>query len=281
MSSRRSFLRNSTFGLTAAALAPISTKKDGVFPQKESKPDLLSVGIAGYTFHHLDIDQSIVIMQQVGVSALSIKDFHLPLNSSQSTIDEVKRRFNSAGISIYAAGVIYMRNETEADQAFSYAKKLGVDLIIGSPAYDLLPYAEKKVREENIRIAIHNHGPEDKLYPGPKDIYDRINKMDSRMGICLDIGHALRAGADPARSVSDFSSRIFDLHIKDLADNSSSDKAVPLGRGIIDIPSLVKALQQIQFKGRCSIEFEQEVKDPLPGIAESTGFFRGVMSALS
>ncbi len=268
--------------MSATAFYPFTGSNNTIDQLTEkSFPDLLHMGIAGYTFNHMSIDQSIAIMQQVGINALSIKDFHLPLNSSQSAIDEVKNKFQSAGITIYAVGVIYMKSQAEVDQAFEYAKKTGVDLIIGAPNYELLPYVEQKTKSYNIKIAIHNHGPEDKLYPGPKDVYDRVKNMDNRMGLCLDIGHAVRAGAEPSKAVSDFGPRIFDLHIKDLADASASDKAVPVGRGIIDFPALVNALKKIKFGGRCSIEFEQEVKDPVPGIAESAGFFRGVMRGVS
>jgi sugar phosphate isomerase/epimerase len=239
------------------------------------------MGIAGYTFHNVALEQCILMMQQVGVNALSIKDFYIPLNSSQEKIDEVLGKFRSAGITVYAAGVIYLKTNAEVDQAFDYAGKLGIKLIIGVPNYELLPYVEQKVKSTKIRIAIHNHGPEDKLYPGPKEVYDRIKDLDPGIGLCLDIGHALRAGQDPVKAVPAYARRLFDLHIKDLAKNTAEETSVPLGKGIIDIPALVKALNQIQFGGRCSLEYEVNEKDILPGLAESVGFFRGVNQALA
>ena len=269
-------------GLTAVGLFPFLEGHSAASrPELSSTADALQIGMAGYTFHNMNIDQSIAILQQVGISALSIKDFHLPLDSSPETIDEVTAKFRSAGIAIYAAGVIYMKTNADVDRAFEYAKKIGVQLIIGSPAYELLPYVEGKTKTYDIRLAIHNHGPEDKLYPGPKDIYERISRMDPGMGICLDIGHALRAGVNPVQAVSDFGNRIFDLHIKDLYEATPTDKPAIVGRGIIDFPGLVTALKKIHYTGRCSIEFELPVKDPVPGIAESVGFFRGVVRTLN
>jgi sugar phosphate isomerase/epimerase len=58
--------------------------------------------------------------------------------------------------------------------------------------------------------------------------------------------------------------------------NAKDAKGVELGRGVIDIPALIKALKKIKFNGKCSIEFELDMKDPLPGIAESVGYFHGV-----
>lgn len=273
MSSRRKFLQTTALSFTAAGLSPIIKAADAI-PTQAKK--LLDVGMAGYTFLNFNVDQTIAMMKRVGVNFLSIKEFHLPLNSTPEKIGEVKQKFIEGGITIYAAGVIYMKTKEEVDRAFNYAKNLGVDLIVGVPTVELLPYSEEKVKEHNIRLAIHNHGPEDKLYPSPSNVITQIEKMDKRMGLCLDIGHSLRAGTEPSKAVRDYGSRIFDLHIKDLKSNAKDAKATELGRGVIDVPSLVKALNKIRFAGKCSIEFEMDMKDPLPGIAESVGYFHAV-----
>ena len=237
----------------------------------------LQLGIAGFTFAHVPVDQGIAMMKRVGVGALSIKDFYLPLDSTAATIQSVKEKFMASGIKIYAAGVIYMKAQAEVDRAFEYAKMLGVDLIVGVPNPELLAYTEQKVKTYNIRVAIHNHGPEDKLYPSPVDVYDHIKGLDIRMGLCLDIGHAARAGANPVEVIGKYGSRIFDLHVKDLAVISREAKPIELGRGVLDIAGVVKALTRIGYTGYCSIEHEMDMNDPLPGIAESAGFFRGVV----
>jgi sugar phosphate isomerase/epimerase len=275
MASRRKFIRNAALGLTGAAIFPTTDKAGSSFAKKEN-PNKLPVGIAGYTFLHFDIPQSIQMMQRVDVRFMSIKDFHLPLNSSQEKIDEVKKQFADAGITIYGVGVIYMKTKDAVDQAFDYAKKVGVPLIVGVPDHDLIDYSEQKVKEHNIKLAIHNHGPEDKLYPSPKDVYERIKNKDGRMGLCLDIGHAMRAGVEPAKAVKEFGKRIFDLHVKDVTKAEQDGQAIEAGRGIIDFPAFVKALRKINYPGYCSIEFEKDMKDPLPGIAESVGYFKGV-----
>src|ERR1700722_3272441 len=238
----------------------------------------LQLGIAGFTFLHVPLDQGIAMMKRVGIGALSIKDFYLPLDSGADKISSVMGQFSAAGIKVYAAGVIYMKTQQEVDKAFAYAKAIGVDLIIGSPNIELLGYVEQQVKGYGIRLAIHNHGPEDKLYPSPVDVYEHVKGLDGRIGLCLDIGHAARAGADPAKVVRDYGSRIFDLHIKDLAVISREAKPIELGRGVLDIPNLVKALLKIRYAGYCSIEHEMDMNDPLPGVAESAGYFRGVQN---
>ena len=251
----------------------------GSFALQRAMPlDTLQLGIAGYTFLHVPVNGAIAMMKRVGVNNLSIKDFFLPLDSTPDTIHAVFAKFQTAAIRIYAAGVIYMKTTAEVDRAFEYARVLGVGLIIGVPNPELLSYTEQKVKSSGIRLAIHNHGPEDKLYPSPVDVYEHVKGLDERIGLCLDIGHAARAGADPVKVVNDYGSRIFDLHIKDLAAISREAKPIELGRGVLDIPALVKALIKTRYAGYCSIEHEMDMNDPLPGIAESAGYFRGVQN---
>jgi sugar phosphate isomerase/epimerase len=262
-------------------LPVVGVGKKGLRNMGERLPlDALQLGIAGYTFLHVPVDGAISMMKRVGVTNLSIKDFFLPLDSAADTIHGVSAKFKDSGIRIYAAGVIYMKTAAEVDRAFEYARELGVGLIIGAPNPELLPHVEERVKATGIRIAIHNHGPEDKLYPSPVDVYDHVKGLDERIGLCLDIGHAARAGADVVKVVKEYGPRIFDLHIKDLAVISKEAKPIELGRGVLDIPGLLAALVKLRYAGVCSIEHEMDMNDPLPGIAESAGFFRGVVKTL-
>jgi sugar phosphate isomerase/epimerase len=283
MTSRRRFLQTAGLGLAGLPVAGAAVMGSGVMSNGTGSRlplDTLQLGIAGYTFLHVPLDGAIAMMKRVGVSNLSIKDFYLPLDSGADRIHSVAGQFQAAGIRIYAAGVIYMKTQAEVDRAFAYARDLGVNLIIGAPNPELLSYMEQRVKTSGIRVAIHNHGPEDKLYPSPVDVYEHIKGLDERIGLCLDIGHAARAGADLVKVVNDYGSRIFDLHIKDLKVISRQAEPIELGRGVLDIPGLLNALIKMKFGGVCSIEHEMDMNDPMPGIAESAGFFRGVIRTL-
>ncbi len=268
-------------GAAAAGFAPLLSKANPKAFHASAPATVLRLGIAGYTFSQSTIPQAIAMMQRVNIKSFSLKDVLLPLNSTKDKIDEVVKTFADAGISIYAVGVIYMKTQQDVDQAFAYAKMVGVDMIVASPLYELLPYVEKKVKEYNIRVAIHNHGPEDKEYPTPGDVYDHIKKLDSRMGLCLDIGHTQRDDIDPAAAYLKYYDRIMDMHIKDVTAATKDGKSLELGRGVIDIPSLVKALYKKGYAGYCSFEHEKDAKDPLPGLAECVGFFNGVCNTIN
>ena len=278
MSSRRNFIQKTALSLAGSAVIPLLGKGEVDHANgKDSSP--LAVGVAGYTFAKFDLDQSITMMKRLGVQNLSVKDIHLPLNSSDERIKTAMAKYKDAGINVYTVGVIYMRTKEAVDQAFQYAKKVGVNMIVGVPAYDLIDHAELQVKTYDIKLAIHNHGPEDALYPAPKDVYDRIKNRDVRMGMCIDIGHSVRAGSLPEKAIRDYRDRLFDLHIKDVSIAAKEGKSIEIGRGVINFPAVVESLRKIKFQGICSIEYEKDMTDPLPGIAESIGYFKGVMAS--
>ncbi len=280
MLSRKHFIQKAAVGIGASLSLPLLSNaaniQSGSFKKNQNA---LPVGIAGYTFARFDLEKSIAMMKRVGIQNISVKDIHLPLNSNEEKIKSVLSQFASANINVYTVGVIYMKTKQAVDEAFDYAKRVGVNMIVGVPNYDLLDYTEEKVKASNIKIAIHNHGPEDAMYPGPQQVWDRIKNRDSRMGLCLDIGHAHRAGVDLVKAIKDYKSRLFDLHIKDVTAASKDGKAIEIGRGTIDFEAVTNALYKINYPGVCSIEFEKDMTDPLPGIAESAGYFRGILAA--
>jgi len=252
--------------------------RPGPQPAPETN-EKFNVGMAGYSFRHFNLDQTLEMMQKCDVKYLCIKDFHLPLTSNEKEIAEFHNKLNSKGVTGYAVGPIYMRSEKEIDDAFTYAKRVGVILIVGVPNYDLLPYVDKKVKENDMLYAIHLHGPDMELYPDADDVWDNVKELDPRIGMCLDVGHDTRNGKDPVADLKKYHSRVFDIHIKDVTDASKAGYSVEIGRGIINFPAFVKMLREVGYTGMCSLEHERNMKDPLQGIAESLGYFRGVITA--
>jgi sugar phosphate isomerase/epimerase len=250
-------------------------------PDNSQNPaDSFKLAIAGYTFAKINLDQSLAMMKRVGVNYLGVKDFHLPLDSSKDVIDQTLAKMKSFGVEPYGVGPIYMRSETAVDQAFAYARRVGVSLLVGVPDVPLLPYVEKKVKEYNIRLAIHNHGPDMQLYPGAVDVWKEIKDLDTRIGFCLDIAHSVRLGQDPFEDILRYIDRIFDFHIWDVDKPEKAGRCIEAGRGIIDFPKFFRILRELKYNGTCSLEYGKDMSDPLPGVAESIGYFRGVLAGL-
>ena len=173
-----------------------------------------------------------------------------------------------------------MNSDAEVNQAFEYAKYAGITTIVGSPKPQLLELVNKKVQQYDIKVAIHNHGPTDKTYPTPASAYEKIKELDRRIGLCIDIGHTQRAGVDPSESAERFADRLLDVHIKDVSAAEPEGHTVEIGRGVIDIPKFVRTLLKLGYAGVVSFEYEKDESDPLPGLAESVGYVRGVLATI-
>lgn len=275
---RRNFIKTTGTGILATGIpAFVSYSKSA--PSGNS-PYPFSLAIAGYTFAKFDLDQSLVMMKRVGVKYLGVKDFHLPLDSTKEVIDQTLAKMKSFGVEPYGVGPIYMKTEAAIDQAFAYARMVGVNILVGVPDPPLLPYAEKIVKKYDIRMAIHNHGPDLPLYSSPEDIWKDIKNLDSRIGFCFDIAHAARLGLDPIEAYIKYKERIYDMHFWDVDKPEKAGWCVEAGRGIIDFPKFFRTLRDEKYNGTCSLEYGKDMNDPLPGIAESIGYFRGVLAGI-
>jgi inosose dehydratase len=238
------------------------------------------LGIASYTFRAFPLDKVIAMTSRLGVKKLTLKDMHLPLHSSESAIRSIREKISAAGLVLSSAGVVYMKTEDEIRNAFAYAKMAGLGFMVGVPEQGLLAIAEKYVRETGIALAIHNHGPTDESYPSPESIYSRVAAMDRRMGLCIDIGHTQRLGLDPSVEFERFADRILDVHIKDVSSSDAKGDTVEIGRGVIDIPKFLATIRRLRYSGTLHFEHEKDEMDPLPGLAESVGYVRGVLAAM-
>jgi len=241
--------------------------------------ETFKVGMAGYTFVKFDIDKTLETLKQTDVHYLCIKNFHLPLNSTDEQIAAFHKKLKDYDVTGYAVGPLYMKTEAEVDKVFDYARRVGVKLIVGVPNYELLPYVDKKVKEYDMKLAIHLHGPDIKIYPDAEDVWNHVKDLDPRIGMCLDVGHDTRAGKDPVADLKKYHSRVFDIHIKDVTAPTKLGYSLEVGRGIIDFPAFVKMLRKVKYDGVCSLEHERNMSNPFMGIAESIGYFRGVIAA--
>ena len=238
------------------------------------------LGLASYTLRKFKLDETLAMTKRLDFKYICFKSMHLELDSTQAEIEAAVAKVKEAGLTLYGGGVISMKNEPDVHRAFDYAKAAGMKVIIGKPVLELLPLVNKKVKQYDIKVAIHNHGPTDKLYPTPGSAYEKIKHLDARIGLCNDIGHTQRAGVDPSVSGEKYADRLLDVHIKDVSEATAKGKGIEVGRGVIDIPKFLKTLVKIKYSGIVSFEYEKDADDPLAGLAESVGYVRGVLAAI-
>ncbi len=283
--SRRSFVRigasAAALGAFGGSLAPFRTARASAESAGDDAWRGLKVGIATYSYKELSTEEAVRSTKRLGVSYASIKDFHLPLQSTKEQRREVARMFRDAGITLLSCGVVSLSDdEGEVRNAFEYARDAGIPTIVCKPTRASLSMLDGMVKEFDIRLAIHNHGPEDKVWPSPYDAWEVIQSLDERIGLCIDVGHTIRCGVDPAESIRKCAGRLYDVHLKDLESTEGRSKPTEIGRGVLDTRSILQALLDIGFAYHVGLEYEKDLKDPIPGVAESIGYTRGMLSGM-
>ena len=280
--SRREFIRSGAF-LTASFAAPNFVPGYPQKPPSASGAGPIHLGLASYTFRNFTRSQLIAFMKQLDVSDLNAKDVkdHLPLDpeGEQAALAD----YAAAGIKLHAAGAIYFSKNDDADirAQFDYSKRAGIPVIVaGDPTEETLPKIEKLAKEYDIRIAIHNHGPEDKLWPSPLDVLKAVRNMDPRMGCCIDVGHTARAGTDLVEAIRQAGPRLFNIHMKDLANFHDKESQVAVGEGVMPVRKMFEALIAMKYRGFVDLEYEIHPDDPMPGVTTSFSYMRGMLAEL-
>ncbi len=300
--SRLDFMKASLAGMAAVAVsgcATTSTAAPACAPKGacgEKKPIKFKFGLAGYTMHKKTLDETLAVLRKTDIHYLCVKDFHLPLKATDAEMAAFKEKCAKAGVNPYAAGPLYTKTNEDVRRFFEYAKRFGFKTVVGVP-YDpadakdswnkrvgsrkQLEYIDKLVKEFDIRYAIHNHGPASpNMYPDVAYGWNLVKDLDPRIGFCMDVGWEYGCGKDPAETIRQYGSRIYDLHFKNFEKNKPNGASTPLPRGKINFVKVLKALRDIGYAGVCALEYERDFQDNIVPIAECVGYYRGLVDAL-
>jgi len=276
--SRRNFLRSGA--ITGATLS--ASRDAHLFAQSglTNAASPIRLGLASYTFRNFSRAQLIGFMKQLNILALNAKDIkdHLPMDPAAEA--QALADYAAANIKLHAAGAVYFPKDEDDDirSKFEYCKRAGIGVVVaGDPDPATLPRIEKFVKEYDIQFAIHNHGPEDKLWHSPLDVLNAVKNMDPRMGCCIDVGHTARAGTDVVQAIRAVGPRLFNMHMKDLTDFTSKESQVAVGDGIMPVKGIFEALVAIRYPGFVDLEYEIHGDDPMPGVIASFAYMRGVL----
>jgi sugar phosphate isomerase/epimerase len=278
--SRRRFLGTAA---AAAAWTTFGTLPDVGTPLLAASPSgALKLGVASYSMREFTLDQALEMAKTLGVMRMTFKDVHVPHTDPPEVTRARRAQIEAAGITIMGGGTITIPDDpAQIEKEFVYARNAGFPLIYVDPVPAALDTLERLAKSYDIRVAIHNHGPEDKRWPRPQDAYAAIRSRDRRLGLCIDVGHTTRTGTDPVQACRDCRDRLYDMHVKDLASMSEKESQVAVGRGVIDFPALFRTLIEIGYQGQVGLEYEINARNPLPGMIESMAYMRGVLAAVT
>jgi sugar phosphate isomerase/epimerase len=278
--SRRNFVSVGAMA-AAASVVPKPALAQKAHANRGKAP--VQLGLASYTFRNFDRAQLIGFMKELNLHSLNAKDVkdHLPMDLAEES--KALADYAAAGIEVNGAGAIYFPKDEDDDirSKFEYCKRAGIRVIVaGDPTPQTLPRIEKFVKEYDIRFAIHNHGPEDKIWHSPLDVLNAVKNMDPRMGCCIDVGHTARTGTDVVQAIQQVGPRLFDIHMKDLTDFTSKESQVAVGQGIMPVREIFETLIAMKYKGFVDLEYEILPQNPMPGVIESFAYMRGVLAGM-
>ena len=278
---RRDAMKLTALGLAGALGASGAPKKWPVKPGGDGFGGL-KVGLTSYTTRELSLDETIAALQRFEVGYISLKSHHLPLDSTKAERQEVGRKVADAGLQLMGCGVLELHNdEKQIRDTFDYCVDVGAPVAVSGPRRDALEAIDRVIRDyDNLKVAIHNHGPEDEDFPSPTGVFKMIQGLDKRIGCCVDVGHTFRLAEDPVRALKTVASRLYDVHMKDVTATGEQPPMTPVGRGVIDHPAILRTLVELNFSYQVALEWEGEENDPLPGMAESYGYMRGVLAGV-
>ena len=244
--------------------------------------DPIRLGVASYSLRNFTREQAIEMTRTLGARYINFKSVHLPYEASPHEFATAKSELAAAGLQLVGGGTITFETDTDegVKQYFDYAGAAGMPTIVCTCKPAVLRRIEKFARQYDIKVAVHNHGPEDENFPSPYDVLKYVKSMDPRMGLCIDLGHTVRTGTDPVKAIADAGPRVHDMHAKDLRDLKDAESQCVVGEGKIPFPEIFRQLRAVKYKGYVNLEYEIEPDNPLPGMQRSFAYMRGVAAGL-
>jgi sugar phosphate isomerase/epimerase len=242
----------------------------------------LKLGVASYSLANKTPAEAIAILKKLEIKYVSLYRTHCPWNGTPEQCRDAAKVFTDAGLTVTGSGVIELPNdEAKVQSAFANAHAAGLPMMVCKPAPEALPLVEKYVKQYDMRLGIHNHGPEDKVYPSPYIAWEAIQPYDQRIGLCIDVGHAARSGVDPAEAIRKCHTRLYDIHLKDskAPAGAKKDVAVAVGKGRLDIAGILRALQEVGYAHIVAFEYEKRGDDQIAGLSESVAYVRNLLAS--
>ena len=268
--SRRRFLAASASAVSTSSIA------SNVFAADSKDYQL---GIQLYSLRGFDVNAALQHAADLGFSQVEFYSGMLALDASDQTIAATKKKVSELGMSISAHGVNRLTKDADANRKiFVFAKKLGIPTITAAPDPDSFDNLDELVKEFDIRVAIHNHGPRHR-YNKAVDVLNAIEGHDERIGACADLGHYIRSGQSATEVIRLLKGRLYGIHLKDFAEMKDKTKGVILGKGHLDVKGVFDSLRMVDFpvNGAISLEYEENPKDPIEEIRQCVAVARVAM----
>ena len=258
------------------------------------------LGVARYTMCKRSFDKALEMMQDMDVHYMGLMEGSIKYDATDAEIAAYKAKAAKFGVEVVSAGPLYYDTKEKLVACCEFAKRYGMKYISVVPykenpdwkegmpgrerrleSDEMMDALDECVKKYDLRAAVHNHGPDNAyLYPTAESALKRIGNRDRRIGVCLDVGHERRAGLDPAAFIRKYGDRVVEVHMKNIKIGPVKNYAKEGPRGELDVPGILKALAEVGFDGYCLVEFEKDFAVNEVPLAESIGYYRGVMDSV-
>ncbi len=233
----------------------------------------LDFGVQSYCFRETKNNAELAKMvREIGLDKIEICGVHADFNNVPA-FKEVVQTYREAGVSIVSFGVETFVGAEKERNVFECAALAGAKHISAHFKVDSFPEAIKKVQklsdEFGIRVGIHCHGGYS--FGGQPDVLDYLIKLGSpQIGVCIDTAWCIQIGpylGKPVEWVKRYAGHIYGIHYKDFTFEPNGQWVdTVVGEGNLDLPAFVQALDSHGFDGMAVIEYEGDVKNPVPAL---------------
>ncbi len=243
------------------------------------------LSMQSFSFHKFTFVEALDKTKELGLSYIEVypghklggkwgdKAFGIDLTSEERI--QLKQFATDKGIKIISTGVYMTDNPDDWEKMFILAKDMGMEFISCEPAVRDWDLIESLVNKYNIKISVHNH-PQPSDYWNPDLLLAQIANRSNRIGACADVGHWRREGLDQMECLDKLKGRIVSLHFKDIDEKKEGEGEqhdVIWGKGILNVEKMLHTLEDQDFKGVFTIEYENNWENSVPDIKKCIQYY--------
>lgn len=241
------------------------------------------LGVQSCSFHDVAaLDGLAERMRELDLHRIELAPRHLPLGLSQIELKEALARLACARVAASGWGVFPMGKEPRDDRKLLlYAQFMGIATVGADPEPEGIEDVGALAAEYGVKVAIHNHGPGHR-WATLAALEEGLARANAWVGVCLDTGHLLRVDGDPLAALEALGAKVFGVHLKDVARGQDGVwTPCPLGKGALALRPFLERLAADNFAGVLSLEYEDKLGNPMPGIKESLAAFAAAAKGLA
>jgi len=220
----------------------------------------LNIGVGTFSYHTLSMDEMIIQLRRLSIEEVEMSrgEFMLMKPPTPGMCKAARDKFDRAGIHCVSYYTATIKDDRDLDLALRFAHLLGARNVSGDATGSILHRIDKRFTAEGLTFGIHNHWFKQRFaYETVDDVVNGLSGLSQTVGATLDVGQMAACGQDPVAAVRRLARYLKVVHLKDVA-SAGAERNVLFGRGVVNIPAVMRELKTAHFKGLVAIEYEKD-----------------------